>query len=70
MSTLDRTFPDEHSTSHLIALGAVLIVASLGVAGWLLSTGDIPGGLSTLLLTVAGGLFVAIGNAEDSRASA
>ncbi|WP_181686963.1 hypothetical protein [Halorhabdus salina] len=70
MSTLDRSFPNEHSTWHLITLGAVLIVTSLGLAGWLLLNGDIPGGLSTLLLTIAGGLFVAIGNAESSRPSA
>jgi hypothetical protein len=70
MSTLDNSFPVDRSTWHLITLGTVLTVASLGVAGWLLANGDIPGGLSTLLLTVAGGLLVAIGNAESSGPSA
>ena len=70
MSTLDRLLPSEHSTWHLITLGTTLTVASLGIAGWLLANGDIPGGLSTLLLTIAGSLLIAIGNAESSRPSA
>ena len=69
MSTLDRPFPEETNDWHLIALGVVLVLASLLLASWLLLvSSDLPGGLSTLLLTVSGGLLVAIGIAESPQA--
>lgn len=55
---------------RLITLGAGLVVTSLALAGWFLASGDLPGGFATLLLTVSGALFVAIGSAESSRPSA
>ncbi|CCQ33507.1 hypothetical protein HLRTI_000288 [Halorhabdus tiamatea SARL4B] len=55
---------------RLIALGTGLVVGSLLLAGWFLTTGDLPGGFATLLLTVSGALFVAIGSSESSRPSA
>ncbi|ACV11854.1 hypothetical protein Huta_1681 [Halorhabdus utahensis DSM 12940] len=55
---------------RLITLGTGLVVASLLAAGWFLTSGDLPGGLATLLLTVSGALFVAIGTSESSRPSA
>jgi len=70
MSTLDGSFRSETNDWHLITLGVVLLVASLAVAGWLLLvSSDLPGGLSTLLLTVSGALLVAIGTTESSQAS-
>ncbi|QGN07916.1 hypothetical protein Hrd1104_11840 [Halorhabdus sp. CBA1104] len=65
MSTLNQPASQKDSTWHLLTIGAVLVVASLGLSSWLLSNGDIPGGLGTLLLTIAGSLFIAIGNAES-----
>ena len=71
MSTLEQSPANSRRTWHLIALGAALVLVSLLLAGWLLVvSNDIPGGFSTLLLTVAGALFIAIGRAESSRQSA
>jgi len=55
---------------RLITLGTGLVIVSLLLAGWFLITGDLPGGFATLLLTVSGALFVAIGTSESSRPSA
>ncbi|WP_135664833.1 hypothetical protein [Halorhabdus rudnickae] len=71
MSTLNRSFRGETNDWQLITLGVVLVVASLLVAGWLLLvSSDLPGGISTLLLTVSGALLTAIGITEPSHTSA
>jgi len=46
---------------RLIALGIVLAVGSLGVAGWLVVSGELVTGLTLLLYVVVGTLLAAIG---------
>jgi len=46
---------------RLIALGVVLVVGSLALAGWLVASGELVTGLTLLLYVVVGTLLAAIG---------
>jgi len=46
---------------RLIALGVVLVVGSLSLAGWLVISGELVTGLTLLLYVVVGTLLAAIG---------
>ena len=46
---------------RLVALGVVLVVGSLALAGWLVVSGELVTGLTLLLYVVVGTLLAAIG---------
>ncbi|QSG08717.1 hypothetical protein [Halapricum desulfuricans] len=58
---ISRVFGLDRFSRRLIALGVVLVVGSLALAGWLLVTGELVTGLSLLLYVVVGTLLAAIG---------
>ncbi|MCU4719468.1 hypothetical protein [Halapricum hydrolyticum] len=59
--TIERVFGLDRFSRRLIALGVVLVVGSLALAGWFLLSGELVTGLSILLYVVVGTLLAAIG---------